>query len=434
MSASELSRDDASGFAPTVANELALRQPHQLQLGGAVRPDEDPVGDDSLTLTDIGRIVYKHKWTLLPVIALGATVAAVRTFLSTPVYRSSVILQIEQVTPRVVQFQNDPDQNRRGDDAASIRTQQELLKSRSLAERVIDELRLDTSTSNGQAALNLSPARQLGGQDTGGAADAPSNPDYLDRIISGYQKLTHPSTRSPEVLGREGVIRQFLGSISVEPIPGSRLLTLHVDNTNPALASRIANTMVQSFIAMGMERRLEASSYAKRFLDEQIKQMKAKLEESERKLNTFAQANQILTLGENTNPINQTYTDYAAAPAKAEQDRIKAESVAAEVRRNPEATAAVTESKSVLAFKQRKAELEIEYQQNLRIYKPEFPKMQQIKAQITETDAQIKSEVQNIAAMLRAQYDSAVRQEALLREKLGAARKQVLTTQTTAST
>lgn len=428
MSASELSRDDASGFAPTVANELALRQPHQLQVG-AVRSDEDQVGDDSLTLTDIGRIVYKHKWTLLLVIALGATVAAVRTFLSTPVYRSSVVLQIEQVTPRVVQFQGDPDQTSRGDDAASIRTQQQLLRSRSLAERVIDELRLDTSTSNGQAGLNLSPARQLGAAGDAAAAGESATPDYLDRIISGYRKLTRPSIQSPDVLGREGVVRQFLGSVSVEPVVGSRLLVLHVDNTNPALAARIANTMVQSFIAMGMERRLEASSYAKRFLEEQIKQMKGRLEDSERKLNTYAQANQILTLGENANPINQTYTDYAAALAKAEQDRIKAESVAAEVRRNPEAATAVSESKSVQAFKQRKAELEIEYQQNLRLYKPEFPKMQQIKAQITETEAQIKSEVQNVAAMMLAQYDAAVRQEALLREKLSSARKQVLTTQ-----
>src|SRR5690606_39215323 len=34
MSASDLSRDDASGFAPTVANELAVRQPYQLLPGG----------------------------------------------------------------------------------------------------------------------------------------------------------------------------------------------------------------------------------------------------------------------------------------------------------------------------------------------------------------------------------------------------------------
>ncbi|MDB5753510.1 MAG: lipopolysaccharide biosynthesis [Ramlibacter sp.] len=428
MSASDLSRDDASGFAPTVANELALRQAFQMQAGALARHEEEQAGDDSLTLTDIGRIVLKHKWTLLLVVLLACAVAAVRTFLSTPVYRSSVILQIDAASPRVVRFEKDPEQERGGDDAASMRTQQELLKSRSLAERVIDELRLDNSTPSGQAALALAPARQLG-EDAAAAAQQPGQRDYLDRLIAGYQKMMNPSTRNVEVLGREAVVQRFLNSVTVEPVRGSRLVTLHVDNTDPNLAARIANTTVQSFIAMGMERRLEASSYAKKFLEEQIKQMKARLEESERRLNSYAQANQILTLDEKTSAINTTYTDYAAALSKAEQERIKAEAVASEMRRNPAAASAVAENKSIQAFRERRAKLEIEYQENLRLYKPEFPKMQQIKAQIVEIESQITNEVQGVAATLQAQYDSALRQEALLREKLAQTRKQVLTTQ-----
>ena len=69
MSASEISRDESSGFSPTVSNELALRQSHQLTTALA-RQEEEKHADDSLTLTDIGRILLKHKWTLLMVIAL----------------------------------------------------------------------------------------------------------------------------------------------------------------------------------------------------------------------------------------------------------------------------------------------------------------------------------------------------------------------------
>src|SRR3954465_10278851 len=178
MSASDLSREDATGFAPTVTQELALRQPYQVQTAQA-RQEEEQLGDDSLTLTDIGRIILKHKWTLLMVIALACTVAAIRTFLSTPIYRSTVILQIDRQSPRVVRFENDPEQERMGsDDAISMRTQQELLKSRSLAERVIDELRLDHSTPSGQAALSLNPANRLGKDEEAAAEDHKG--DYLD--------------------------------------------------------------------------------------------------------------------------------------------------------------------------------------------------------------------------------------------------------------
>ena len=428
MSASEISRNDATGFAPTQANELAVRQPYQVQTEVG-RSEEEQVADDSLTLTDIARIVLKHKWTLLLVIALACAVAAIRTFLSTPIYRSTVILQIEKATPRVVRFENDPEQERMGgDDAISMRTQQELLKSRSLAERVIDELRLDHSTATGQAALSLSPARQLGNDGPSGTAEE-NKGDYLDRVIAGYRKMTKPSVRNPEVIGREAVVNRFLNSLTVEPVRSSRLVKVHVDNTDPALAARIANSTVQAFIAMGMERRLEASSYAKSFLDDQIKQMKGKLEDSERRLNSYAQANQILTLDDKTSAINQTYVDYAAALSKAEQERIKAESIATEMKRNPEASVAVADNKPFQALKERRTKLQIEYQENLRIYKADFPKMMQIQAQLAEIESQMKQEIGVAAATVQAQYDAAARQEALIREKLAQTRKQVLSTQ-----
>lgn len=427
MSASEISRDDSTGFAPTQANELTVRQPYQLQTG-VMRQEEEQLGDDSLTLTDIVRIVLKHKWTLLVVIALACTVAVIRTFLSTPVYRSTVILQIDRQSPRVVRFENDPEQERMGsDDAISMRTQQELLKSRSLAERVIDELRLDRSTPSGQAPLALSATRQIGAEGDEVAEEASG--DYLDKLITGYRKMTSPSVRSTEVLGREAVVRRFLDSVTVEPVRSSRLVKLHVDNTDPQLASRIANSTVQAFIAMGMERRLEASSYAKSFLEDQIKQMKAKLEESERRLNSYAQSNQILTLDDKTNAVNLTYTDFATALAKAEQDRIRAESVVAEIKRNPEASVAVVENKTIQAYKERRARLQMEYQENLRIYKPDYPKMVQLTAQIGEIDSQIKQEVGNVIGSLQAVRDAAAMQEQALREKVLQTRKQVLTTQ-----
>lgn len=426
MSASEISRD-ASSLAPASSGELAVRHSHELQIAAA-RADEEQVADDSLTLTDIGRIILKHRWTLLIVVLIACGIATIRTFLSTPIYRSTVVLQIDKVSPRVVRFDTDSEQERLGgDDVVAMRTQQELLKSRSLAERVIDELRLD-QTRRIDKERNAQGAGGLPAEDRDNAG-TDENGDYLAKLISGYRKITTPSVRTAEVLDREAVVKEFLQSVTVEPVRSSRLVKLHVENTDPALAAQIANTTVQAFIAMGMERRLEATSYAKSFLEDQIKQVKAKLEESERRLNAYAQTNQILTLDEKTSAISQTYIDYATALAKAEQDRIKAEAVAGEMKRNPETSSAVIDNKTVQSYKEQRAKLQIEYQENLRIYKPDFPKMVQIKAQLAEIDTQIKAEIGAIAASVQAQFEAASRQEAMTREKLAQTRKQVLTTQ-----
>ncbi|RYH31354.1 MAG: exopolysaccharide biosynthesis protein, partial [Alcaligenaceae bacterium] len=424
-----------SDFEPTQAEErghgantaVALRQPYRLQTA-VEQQREDQAADDTLDLKDLLRIVLKHKWTLLTVIVLACAVAAVRTFLSTPLYRSTAIVQIDTTAPRVVTFNNDMDADRWSDETTSLKTQYELLKSRSLAERVVDELRLDQSRP---AALPetgevKAPATEEAAAEAG---DETAQGDYLERMASGYRKLTKPNTRSEQVLGRDAVINGFLSSLTVEPVRASRLIKLHVENTDPELAARIANATVQAHIAIGLERRMEASSYARNFLEDQIKQIKAKLEESERKLNRYAQEKQILTLDEKTSVINQTYTDYATALSKAEQDRIKVESLYSEIKRNPDNVAIVVENKTVQSYKEQRAKLQIEYQQNLRIYKPDFPKMVQIKAQIAEVEAQIKQEVASIASGVQSQYEAAQKQEALIRDKLGQTRKQVLTTQ-----
>src|SRR5512140_352018 len=406
---------------------LALQQPYRLQ-SALERQLEEQADDESLTPTDLFQIVLKHKWTLLVVILLACAVAAVRTLLSTPIYRSTVVLQIERVAPPVVKFNNDMDPQFQGyfDEEMSQKTQYQLLKSESLAERVVDELKLDQAK----------PAAAANGTDPAPPSDTAAietvergNGSYLERIVSGYRKLTSPSTRDTVALDRDAVIGSFLGALTVEPVRSSRLVKLHVDDANPELAARIANTTVQAFITMGLERRLEGLAYAKNFLVDQIKQMKARLEESERKLNQFAQDKQILSLDEKSSVVNRTYTDFAAALSRAEQDRIKVQSLYSEIQRNPDNVAAVVENKTIQSYKEQRAKLQIEYQQNLRIYKPDFPKMLQLKAQIAEVDSQIKAEIATIAAGVQSQFESAQKQEAMLRQKLAETRRQVLSTQ-----
>src|SRR5215208_1020124 len=98
--------ESSADLPPPTSSAIALHQPYRLQTA-VERHHEEQAADESLSLTDLLRIVLKHKWTLLIVIVLACGVAAVRTFLSTPVYRSTVILQIERVAPRVVSFNSD---------------------------------------------------------------------------------------------------------------------------------------------------------------------------------------------------------------------------------------------------------------------------------------------------------------------------------------
>jgi polysaccharide biosynthesis transport protein len=419
-----------AGLSQRHPNELALRQPYLLQTT-LDRQSDDEDDASALTLSDLLGMVLKHKWTLLLVILVATGIAGINTFLLRPTYRATAVIQIERAPARIVDFNRSADLEQvSSDEYMGLKTQYELLHSRSLAERVIDELQLDRSKSASGPSGEASGAKIAAeATRTTSASSASTGSGYVDRIISGYRKLSTPSTTDPEVLGREAVVGAFLGALAVDPIQNSRLVRLSVDNADPALAAKIANTTAQIFVSLGQERRIESSSYAKTFLEDQIKQMKGKLEDSERRLNQYSQQKQILSLDEKSNVINQTYLDYAGALAKMEQERIKYESLYEEAKRSPELAVSAIDTKTVVPLKELKAKLEIEYQQGLRIYKPDFPKMQAIKAQLLEVDSQIKSELASSVGVIKAHLDAVTAQETQLRQKLSNTRKEVLVSQ-----
>lgn len=409
---------------------LQLRQQsHMLQTGLSTNQKADPE-DDSISLKDVLALVLRHKLLLIATTSACLMVALVNTLTTTPVYESAVLMQIDSTTARIVQFNKDIDPAQESD-ALMIQTQLELMRSRSLAERVIDDLGLDPTKSGGVVA-DVSPGAPIGQAPTGqGASKQASTPanaatGWIEKLISSFRTLRTPSVDDQQFLGREALISRVLNSMTVEPVRGSRLVKIKVRNINSAQAARLANGIAQTFITMSTERRGQSSVYAKSFLEDQLKATKAKLEDSERALNSYTKANAILSLDDKTNVINQTFNDYSSALSKVEQERLKAESTYNAVAAGPENAPQVLENKTVQTYKEQKAKLESEYLTNLLTYKPEFPKMVQIKAQISELDSRIKTEVTSVLGSIKGQYLAAKNQEDQIRARLQDTRREVL--------
>lgn len=407
---------------------LQLRQQSYLLQTGVNRGEAAEVTDEAFSVRDVLKIVLKYKWLLLATVAFCMTVSVLQGLTTVPVYQASVLLQIDQSTARIVQFNKDVDASQ-GDEYLSLQTQYELLQSRSLAERVIDELQLDATRAPGRLAAGAAIGTPIviGAAPRDATIEAGGN--LWTSIVNGYRRLGKPSVDDRVYLSRESVVAGFMGSVKVEPVRNSRLVKVKVFNTNAAQAARIANAIANTFITLSIERRSQSSTYAKSFLEQQLKITKARLEESERTLNTYAKNNAILSLDEKTNVINQTYTDYSSALGKVEQDRLKFEATYNAVAISPESAPQVLESKTVQSYKEQKAKLEAEYLTNLAIYKPEFPKMVQLKAQITELEGRIKGEVAAVLTSLKAQYEAVKKQEDKVRERLQDTRKEILLTQ-----
>jgi len=224
------------------------------------------------------------------------------------------------------------------------------------------------------------------------------------------------------------LVGAFQGSITVEPVRRSRLVRLHFDSTDPFFAAKAVNALAQSFININLERRFEASAYAKTFLEEKLGQTKAKLEDSERDLVQFSREMEVFNnLDDKANLSTQAVQEYSNAVSKAEQERIKAEALYRQAQENPDSVLIGRgEARNILEIKERKGKLEAEYQDNLRIYKPGFPKMQALKSQIDEVERQLQTEYDRIRTASLSSFRAARAQEQMLKERLAAGKQQML--------
>jgi len=99
--------------------------------------------EQGFNLRDLLRIFLKRKWTILIIFSVFAVFSVVRTYMAQPVFRASTTLQIERFTPRVMDYKDvTPGETDYSDSVDFYTTNYELLKSRTLSERAVEDLGL----------------------------------------------------------------------------------------------------------------------------------------------------------------------------------------------------------------------------------------------------------------------------------------------------
>ena len=369
---------------------------------------EERRDDDEIDLLAYWRILVKRRWLVLGILAGVVALALLKTLMTTPIYRATSVLQLEKSGTQVVQVEGiQPDSNGYGWDPEFLQTQYELLQSRSLAERVADELNLDQAT-----------------------LDRLNDPGWLGRMLALLRPKSkaeaagaEPADAAKQLRAVAGVVS---GGLSVEPVRNSRLVRINYDSPSPEFSARVANAIAEGFIASGLERRFGASSYAKTYLEDQLKLTKAKLEESERKLVSFAQQEGLVSTGENGQSLaTQNLTQLNAALANAQDQRIRAQARWRQASSGAMPADMIGNS-NIRPLQQQRAQLQGQYQLKLQTFKPDYPDMQQLKGQIDELDRQIAAENGSVRASVRAEYEAAAAQERMLMGQIATLRTEAL--------
>jgi capsular exopolysaccharide synthesis family protein len=207
------------------------------------------------------------------------------------------------------------------------------------------------------------------------------------------------------------------GGLGVYPVRDSRLVRISFDSSDPALSARVANAFADNFIASNLQRRFDASGYARRFLEDQLAALKAKLEDSERQLVAYATQQQIIQISEGGSGKDAAPPQSLAAMdlggLNSALTAAKANLVTATQRYRAAMAAPGLAAPDVLAdptiqqLRQDQVKLAVQYNEQLKIYKPDYPDMVQLKQQLDDTTRQLSAAADTIRRSLRTQYDAA---------------------------
>jgi len=362
-------------------------------------------------LVQVLGVVRKRKWLLLGIIAGALLLGLLATLLTTPQYTASSTIEIQR---EVRNFTNvagaESDQNA-AVDQEFYQTQYGLLQSRTLADRVAQDLRV---IDDGKFF------RQMGSEYTKRWFDE-------DRLIPGA------STKEQRI--RE-VGDLLLKRVKVRPERLSRLVEISFSSPDPAFSKRVVDAWGTHFIRVTLERRYETTSYARKFLEARLGQLRERIDQSERQLVGYASREGIVTVPTTDSSGQVTSSTGTERPllsedlatlnrelARATADRVLAES------RLSGSAGSVTEglqNQGISDIRAQRATLQAQYAKMLQQFEPEYPPAQALQTQIRQLDRSIAAEEGRVASTLRESYRAARQREEALSQQVNQLKSNVL--------
>jgi len=366
----------------------------------------DVTPEESVHLLDYWELILKRRWTVAVCALVVFTTITIGTLKKTPLYEGKVTLEIDPEPPSVVNFKEITEVGSNAYDIDSYReTQYRILQSRSLAERVVNDLELyrrpEFYKSRGILGLWQSDPEPLP------PADAVGPPD----TSAEYYRNS---------------VRFFTASTDVSPVRRSNLVEISFLSSDRELAARIANKLAEDYIQENLEVKWGETEKASQWLQGKLVELKGKLEKTEDSLEAYAKANSILFVNDKQNMaterLEQIFTEYT----KAQADRYQKESLnslveAGKTQDLPE----VLQNLMIQNLEEKLADAQKEYAQVLATVKPDFPKARQWQRQIESLQAEVDKQKQAVTETIVDQYKSAVAREKYLAQAVADQKKVV---------
>ncbi|HEX6740181.1 MAG TPA: polysaccharide biosynthesis tyrosine autokinase [Sphingomicrobium sp.] len=350
------------------------------------------------------RTLYKRRYLIFAITVLGIAAAILISMLTRPEYAGTVMVQVSREEAKVLNIESvEQDSGGARFDAEFYQTQYALLKSRSLSERVVRDLALD------------------------------SNYLFLAKFDQGEVDRMRALPRDRRFAIATKIVNE---NTVVSPVRLSSIINVTYNSPNPQLAATIANAVAENFVQSNLMRRYEAAAYAREFLQNRLNHVRQRLEESERKAVQYAQQQGLIKVrsgtGEGASEQSILANDLSSLSEQLTLARAQRAQAEAQYRAGTGGSIAAQSitNTTLNELHQQRAELLGQLSKLQSDFGPEYPTVVALKAQIAELDKQIGREQgrvsSSVAQDLGGRYRQALATESSLQARVDSLKSQLL--------
>ena len=343
--------------------------------------------NDTFDLLIYWRSMAKRKWSIMGLAVAATLLTALAVNTMTPIYRSTATVLIEQnrakVAPTEEVYANV------GDSREHFQTQAEILKSRALAVKVVDKLRLTKHP-------DLDPRQQ--------------EPALFDRMKKQLGFDVEEPVWTEKAL-HDAVVGSLMSRMSVEPVRLSQLIRVHFESANPVTAAEIANAIAETYIESDKEARYELTGRASEWLGDRLEGLKKNVEDSQRALQEYRErARMIDTKGLAQSGASSNIADLTSRLIGARQRRFAAEHAYNQINTSKDKLdilPVVMRNPLVVRLKEVESEAERRLADSVNRfgYGPEHPRMMQAETDLKQARENARQQVEIVVSSLLNEYE-----------------------------
>jgi polysaccharide biosynthesis transport protein len=336
-------------------------------------------------------LIKRMRWVIATFVTLVA-LAVIVSFVMTPVYRATSVLQITQDNPAASGLMGDRDplaalfasdsQNR------FYETQFMLLNSRAMGYRIMDTL------------------------------DLMASPEYKD-LMKAYPDKTEEEVRSK-------FVSYILKNLTVKPLKRSFLVEIAFTWEDKQVARQVLNVIAEEYMKFCMDTRRQSYQLIKNWLEGELQTLGSKVEESEKRVYAYGKEKDFLAIEDSKENVTvNKYVKLNLLVTKAQSERMIKEAQYKQIKEKGVDAPLITNNPLIQKLREETIAQEAKVSSLNKIFDQNYPQLVAEKGKLKEFNSRLHNEVKRVRSSLESDYEAARKAEDMLQEALVAQKGKV---------